>query len=248
MSFKIYKGDDVVAEGENPLTITGIAPNTDVAKGTYQAVRVDGDKESNRVDIPAFKTLPIAVTGVSLAPVNMTDVAGTASNRQLTPTIAPENATNKNVTYAVSPTTAGLTVNASGVLAWTDAVPAGTYTVTVTTADGSKTDSSTLVLSEPEIPVDTVTVSPKSVQLEVGGTQQLTSEILPANATNKVVNYSTDDEAIATVDKDGLVTAVAVGTATITVESYYDGSKLDTCAVEVVEPEPEPEPEPDPEE
>lgn len=62
MSFKIYKGEDVVVEGESPLAITGLDTSTDVATGEYQAVRVDGDEESDRVDIPAFKTLPEITT------------------------------------------------------------------------------------------------------------------------------------------------------------------------------------------
>lgn len=58
MPFKIYKGDAVVVEGESPLSITGLPPATSVAAGEYQVVRVDGGKESTKVDIPAFTTLP----------------------------------------------------------------------------------------------------------------------------------------------------------------------------------------------
>ena len=61
--FRVYKDDEVVVEGVSPLSITGISPNTDVAKGEYQIVRVINEKESERVDIPAFKTLPVKVTG-----------------------------------------------------------------------------------------------------------------------------------------------------------------------------------------
>ncbi|HGF7906318.1 TPA: hypothetical protein QFN80_001961 [Enterococcus faecium] len=58
-TFKIYKKDGTkVTEGESPLTITGIAANTQVAKGDYQATRLVNDVESMKVDIPAFKTLP----------------------------------------------------------------------------------------------------------------------------------------------------------------------------------------------
>lgn len=150
MTFKIYKGDAVVAEGESPLAITGINPNTDVAAGDYQTVRVYGDKESERVDIPAFKTLPIAVTGVTLSPKTSSAESGTAGTRQLTATVAPANATNKNVSYAIVPTTSGLSVNNSGLISWSDAVQAGTYTTTVTTTDGNKTDTHVLTLIEPE--------------------------------------------------------------------------------------------------
>ncbi len=148
--FKIYKGDNVVVEGDSPLEITGINPNTDVAKGEYQAVRVEEDRESERVDIPAFKTLPIAVTGVTVSPKTSNGESGTAGTRQLTATVAPSNATNKSVSYAIAPTTSGLSVNASGLISWGADVPEGTYTTTVTTADGSKTDTHVLTLTEPE--------------------------------------------------------------------------------------------------
>lgn len=56
--FRIYKKDETkVAEGVSPLTITGVEPETSVAKGDYQATRVDGDMESTKVDIAAFTTL-----------------------------------------------------------------------------------------------------------------------------------------------------------------------------------------------
>ncbi|WP_138090849.1 putative Ig domain-containing protein [Halalkalibacterium halodurans] len=151
MPFKIYRGETVIAEGESPLTIRGVAPNTTVAAGEYQAVRVEDGKESVRVDIPAFTMLPIAVTGVTLSPKTSTAEAGTAGSRQLTATIEPTNATNKGVTYSISPTT-GLTVSNSGLIEWTEDVPAGQYTTTVTTDDGGKTDTHTLTLTEPPEP------------------------------------------------------------------------------------------------
>ena len=57
-----------MSRGRSPTSITGIEPDTQVVEGTYQAVRVENEKESERVDVPAFKTLPIKVTGVTVAP------------------------------------------------------------------------------------------------------------------------------------------------------------------------------------
>lgn len=148
--FKIYKNDEVVVEGESPLTITGLNPDTEVAEGDYQAARIDGENESAKVDIPAFKTLPIAVTGVTLSPKTSTAVAGTAGNRQLSATVSPANATNKTITYSIAPATAGLAVTSGGNITWTDAVPAGEYTTTGKTVDGNKTDTHVLTLTEPE--------------------------------------------------------------------------------------------------
>lgn len=132
------------------MTITGLDPDTEVAEGIYQAVCVEGERESAKVDIPVFKTLPIAVTGVTLSPKTSTAVAGTAGNRQLSATVTPANATNKTVTFSIAPETPGLSVTSGGNIAWTDAVPDGEYTTTATTADGSKTDTHVLTLTKPE--------------------------------------------------------------------------------------------------
>lgn len=150
MPFRIYKGDTVVSEGESPLEIKGIGANKDVAKGEYQAVRVEDDRESDKVDIPAFKTLPIPVTGVTLSPKNSSAEAGTEGTRQLTATVAPSNATNKSVSYAIAPSATGLSVSNSGLISWSEDTPAGEYTTTVTTDDGSHTDTHVLTLTKPE--------------------------------------------------------------------------------------------------
>lgn len=149
MPFKIYKGVAVVAEGSSPLTITGVAPNTTVASGEYKVTRVDGENESEKVDIPSFKTLPIVATGVTLTPKTSNAEAGTAGSRQLAAAVAPSNATNKAVTYSIAPTTAGLSVSATGLIEWDDAVADGVYTTTVTTDDGGKTDTHALTLATP---------------------------------------------------------------------------------------------------
>lgn len=146
MSFKIYKDDEVIAEGESPLAITGLDPDTNVAKGEYQAARVENDRESERVDVPAFKTLPIEVTGVEVSPkTNNLEVDDT---RQLNATVEPSNATNKDVTYT-SDDDAVATVNASGLVT---AVSEGEATITVKTDDGDHTDIATVNVTEPEEP------------------------------------------------------------------------------------------------
>lgn len=240
MSYKIYKGAAMVVEGASPLAITGIAPNTTVASGEYKVSRVDGTNESAKVDIPTFKTLPISVTGVAFNPKTSNAVAGTASGANLTATVAPANATNKAVTYAIAPVTAGLSVNAAGRVEWTAAVAAGSYTTTVTTADGAKTDTHVLTLTAP-IPAS-VTIAPKIATLEIGGTQQLTPTVLPANAGVKTVSYASSAVGIATVSAGGLVTAIAAGSAVITVTTT-SGARTDTAAITVNAAEPEPDPE-----
>ncbi|HFD6919375.1 TPA: Ig domain-containing protein [Enterococcus faecium] len=70
--------------------------------------------------------------------------------------------------------------------------------------------------------------------LETGATGTLTATVLPNNATDKGVVWSTSDEAIATVSTAGVVTAVKAGTADITVTTK-SGNKTAKCTVTVTE-------------
>jgi len=82
------------------------------------------------------------------------------------------------------------------------------------------------------VSVASVTLAPTTASKTVGQTQQLTPTVLPANAANKSVTYATSDASKATVSASGLVTAVAAGTATITVKTV-DGNKTATCVVTI---------------
>jgi phi13 family phage major tail protein len=90
----------------------------------------------------------------------------------------------------------------------------------------------TAVFEPTTVAVTSVTLLPETVNLAVGAIQQLAATVLPANATNRNVQYTSSDPDVATVDANGLITAVGVGTATITVTTV-NGSFTDTCAVTV---------------
>ena len=82
-----------------------------------------------------------------------------------------------------------------------------------------------------KIPVTGVTLDKEETGLVEGEEVTLVATLAPENATEKTVEWSSSDEKVATV-KDGKVTAVAPGTATITVKTV-DGSKTATCKVTV---------------
>lgn len=85
-------------------------------------------------------------------------------------------------------------------------------------------------------PVNTITVDPASLSLVVGGTgAALMATILPADATNKGVTWSTSDSSIAVVNSTGKVSPVGVGTAIITATSK-DGGLTATSTVTVTAP------------
>jgi uncharacterized protein YjdB len=86
------------------------------------------------------------------------------------------------------------------------------------------------------VAVTGVTLAPTTATLTLGETETVTliPTVLPAEATDKSVTWTSSNEAVATVT-DGVVTAVAAGTATITVTTT-DGAKTATCAVTVAAP------------
>lgn len=86
------------------------------------------------------------------------------------------------------------------------------------------------------ISVTGVTVSPTTATITAGNTQVLTATVLPTDATDKTLTWSSNNTAVATVDAAGVVTAVAADTATITVTTN-DGGFTATCAVTVVAPQ-----------
>ena len=89
-----------------------------------------------------------------------------------------------------------------------------------------------------EVAVETVTLNKDEILFtEAGASETLIAEIAPHNATNINVSWSSDRPEVATVDENGKVTAVANGTAAITVTTE-DGNKTDSCVVTVEIPEP----------
>jgi uncharacterized protein YjdB len=81
------------------------------------------------------------------------------------------------------------------------------------------------------VAVTGVTLNKSTLALDVGDTETLTATVAPDNATDKAVTWSSNDNTVATVN-DGLVEAIATGTATITVKTH-DGNKKATCTVTV---------------
>jgi len=82
------------------------------------------------------------------------------------------------------------------------------------------------------IPVTGVSLNKSTSSITQGGTDQLTSTVLPNNASNPSVTWSSSNTSVATVSSTGLISAVSAGTATITVTSL-DGAKTATCVVTV---------------
>jgi len=90
---------------------------------------------------------------------------------------------------------------------------------------------------EPVISVRSVSLDRSKENMTIGGTAILYATVLPENALDKSIEFSSSDASVATVDADGVVTAVKAGTAVITVQSKAYENKKATCTVTVKDPE-----------
>ncbi|MDE5813158.1 MAG: Ig-like domain-containing protein, partial [Muribaculaceae bacterium] len=148
---------------------------------------------------------------------------------KLTATVLPENATDKGVVWS-SASDAVAKVDQEG---YVTAVAVGETVITATAADGSgvKAECKVTVV---KTPVAEIKLSASEWSGKVGESVKLTATVLPENATDKGVVWSSASDAVAKVDQEGYVTAVAVGETVITATAA-DGSGVKAeCKVTVV--------------
>lgn len=147
---------------------------------------------------------------------------------RLTAVISPNNATNKNVTWSSSNPKV-VTVDANGML---KAVGSGSATIIVQTEDGGHIDMTNVTVLQP---VSQITLSQTEMSVKKGTVFWLNATVSPDTADNKKVIWSSSDNSLATVDENGKVTTLAVGTVTISCVSADNGTAA-YCVVEITEP------------
>ncbi len=82
------------------------------------------------------------------------------------------------------------------------------------------------------VPVSDVTISPANINLNAGDTFDLTATIIPSNATNQILTWTTSNSAIATINGSGVVKAISQGTVTAEVTTF-DGNYVAVSTVTV---------------
>lgn len=139
---------------------------------------------------------------------------------QLSAVVTPESAINKAIEWS-SNNHEVVTVDQYGNVS---AVAQGTATITATATDGSGVSATCHVTVSPVL-VESLTLSPDSWSGIEGDTFQITATLMPDNATNKTIEWTTSDAAVATVDSAGVVSVLKAGSCVITA-STVDGSNL----------------------
>ena len=234
----------IVFDGSTGTVYGTVALQDDLTIGAGESLTIP---EGSSLTVPEDKTItvesggklegtPIGNGTVKIAPTITTTESlpdgevGTVYSQTLTATGDPT--ITWNVTSGTLP--AGLTLNSDGTITGTPTTAGQfTFTATATNSAGSDSKEYELTINAPQnIPVNGVTLNPTLLSLFTGGSETLTATVEPSNATNKNVTWSSSDGAVATVDANGNVTAVAPGTAAITVTTD-DGNKTAVCTVTV---------------
>ncbi|MCT4601267.1 MAG: Ig-like domain-containing protein, partial [Marinifilaceae bacterium] len=163
----------------------------------------------------------VNVTNVYLNKYNLDlEIGGTFT---LVPKIFPNKATNKKVKW-----TSDNTKVASVVDGKVTAIAAGKATITVSSEDGNKTSTCSVNVKAKEVSVSSVSLDKTKLELRENENTQLIATILPEDASNKKVKWTSSNENIATVVSDGTIYAKGIGECIITVTTL-DGAKTATC-------------------
>jgi O-glycosyl hydrolase len=227
--FAVYGSKDGLSFSKIPASSTMVSSASGFNTLNYKAASMARGYKYLKVEFPygtvnddnwtssinkvsfVYGATSIPVTGVTLDQASMSLNIGATTT--LAAAVAPDNATNKAVTWSSS-NPAVVSVDSNGTLT---AVGVGTATVTVTTTDGSKTADCTVevlpVLDQVTLSADkTAITSASTAALSVGG---IMSDGSQADLSQAQIVYTSDNEQVAKVDGSGIVTAIGEGKAAV---------------------------------
>ena len=211
--------DTSVATVDENGVVTGVGAGT----ATITATATNG---TDAATDDKTATCEITVLLISVESVTLDRSSATINKDAtltLTATVTPEDARNKTVTWSSSNNSVA-TVDENGVVT---GVGVGTATITVAATDGNKTATCDVTVI---IPVASVTLDQSEATVAMNEKLTLAATVLPDNATNKTVTWSSSNNSVATV-ANGVVSPKEEGAVTITARV---GDKSATCAVTVV--------------
>lgn len=169
------------------------------------------------------------ITGLTLNEQTVRGTMNDPAQFQLTATISPDgDGVNRKVTWTSSnPSVA--TVDENGLVKY---LQPGYATIMCMTADRQYLASCEFIIS---IPVTEIKLDSYDKVMSIGSTYRLTAEVLPTDATNRALDWSTSNKGVATVDSNGLIMATGTGSATILCKTK-DGGLTAMCNVYVKQP------------
>ena len=189
-------------------------------EGTCTVTVSAGGKSAECVVTVSRNVIP--VKEVILSETSLTLKEG--ESYTLTATVTPADATERTVTWkSGNPDVA--TVSDEGKI---EAVHTGICIITASA--GGKVSECMITVTSETIAVEQITLSATSLSLKLGDSRTLTATVIPSDATDSQVTWSSSDPSVATVSDQGEVTAVRAGNCTITATA---GGKSAACTVTV---------------
>ena len=224
-------------ESATSAKYTTEATTTSMSGNQYRCV-VTGSGVSV-ISAPATLTVNAAATTITTQPSNVTVTEGETATFSVT-------ATGSNLTYQWQQSTDGSAwANISGATSSSYTTQAATmdmdgwqYRCVVTdgNSNGVTSQAATLTVTAATVSVTGVSLDKTELSLTVGDTETLTATVAPDNATDKTVTWTSSNSTVATVDQNGVVTAVARGTAVITATAADGSGASASCTVTVTRP------------
>ena len=208
------------SSNEKIAVVDGEGNVTPVGNGTCQitATTTDGSNLQAKCNVNV-DIKPIKVTGIKIRDKSYTIISLNQTPSFRT-TITPSNATNKEVKWTSSNENVAVVVSENGIV---KPVKNGTCKIIATTTDGTNLSAS--VDLTVNIPPTTVNFDKSSYTFSDTKNMQLKATILPTQASNTKLNWTSDNESVATVDGNGVVTPVKNGTCNITATTA-DGTNI----------------------
>ena len=220
--------DTLITLSENPPTLDDevFLPNSDMVVFVPKGCETTYQNAEGWKDFEIKIIIENPVTSITLNTEQLTMEYGT--KEQLTATVAPDYADYPGLTWT-SDNEEVATVDGSGLVT---AVSEGEANITATAVDGSGVTATCKVTVTPKL-VTSVTLDQSELAIERSFTAQLAATIAPEDADNRTVTWTSDNEEVATVDENGLVTAVGIGEANITAIAADGSGVTATCKVTV---------------
>lgn len=150
-------------------------------------------------------------------------------NVQLNASVSPSSATNKSVSWT-SDNTSVATVSGNGLVT---AKSAGNAIITCKANDGSGEKATCTITVKESVKPESIILDKKNASLTEGETLQLTATVNPSDAEDKTITWISDNTGVATVDGNGLVSAMRAGTANIIATTSNNLAAV--CTITVLE-------------
>ena len=220
---------DVTWSSKNPniATVDESGMVTGVKKGTASIVATAAD--GSKVTGTALITVTQPVTSISITQADIPVVVGRTAQAKIQ--VLPAEANDKTVTWSTSDTSIATVRNGQ-----ISGVKAGVCTVTCTSNSNPEVSASATVTVSQLVTKIVNVNDPSELTLKTGESGQLKWSVQPDDATNKGLTFKSLAPKVATVDANGVVTAVGRGTATITATAQDTSRKQGNIKVTVIQP------------